>query len=249
MVDTSASPFVIAIRDAGIQGLDSVMNAVIMIAVLSVANSSLYASSRTIVALAEQGQAPRIFGYIDNKGRPLAGIFISAAMGLLAYFSISSWSGPVFTWLLAISGLSSIFTWATICLSHVRFRKAWMVQGHSLDELAYSTPMGVVGSWAGFFMLIIMLVAQFWVAIDPVGGSSLSSGGRVQNFFSIYMAMPIVLVFYVGYKVYYKTSWVRIENIDLKSGIQEVETGMLPASVREERAAWPTWKVVYRVLC
>jgi yeast amino acid transporter len=39
-VDSKASPFIIAIRDAGIQGLDSVMNAVVMMAVLSVATSS-----------------------------------------------------------------------------------------------------------------------------------------------------------------------------------------------------------------
>lgn len=45
--DANASPFVIAIRDASISGLPSVMNAVILIAVLSVGNSSIYASSRT----------------------------------------------------------------------------------------------------------------------------------------------------------------------------------------------------------
>ena len=50
--DASASPFVISIRNAGIKGLPSVMNVVIMIAVLSVGNSSVYGSSRTLAALA-----------------------------------------------------------------------------------------------------------------------------------------------------------------------------------------------------
>jgi yeast amino acid transporter len=61
--DANASPFVIAIKNAGINGLPSVMNIVIMIAVLSVGNSAVYGSSRTLAALADRGQAPKIFGF------------------------------------------------------------------------------------------------------------------------------------------------------------------------------------------
>ncbi|CAF2608990.1 unnamed protein product, partial [Rotaria sp. Silwood2] len=70
--DASASPFVIAIEDAGIKVLPSIFNAVILCAVLSVANSSVYGASRTLCALAECGQAPKILAYIDRKGRPLS---------------------------------------------------------------------------------------------------------------------------------------------------------------------------------
>ena len=58
--DANVSPFVIAIKNASISGLDSVMNVVIMIAVLSVGNSAVYGSSRTLTALAEQGQGEYI---------------------------------------------------------------------------------------------------------------------------------------------------------------------------------------------
>src|SRR6201996_7795072 len=88
--DAAASPFVIAIKNAGIDGLPSVMNAVIMVAVLSVGNSSIFGSSRTLAALAEQGQAPRILAYIDRKGRPLVGILIASALGFLAFLAGSS---------------------------------------------------------------------------------------------------------------------------------------------------------------
>ena len=76
-VDATASPFVISIKMAGIQGLPSVFNAVIMIAVLSVGNSSIYGSSRTLAALAEQNQAPKILAYIDRKGRPIVSIGVA----------------------------------------------------------------------------------------------------------------------------------------------------------------------------
>jgi amino acid transporter len=50
-----ASPFVIAIQLAGIKVLPSIFNAVILIAVMSVANSCTFGSTRTIQALAANG--------------------------------------------------------------------------------------------------------------------------------------------------------------------------------------------------
>lgn len=49
------SPFVIAIQLAGIKVLPSIFNAVILIAVMSVANSCTFGSTRTIQALAGHG--------------------------------------------------------------------------------------------------------------------------------------------------------------------------------------------------
>ncbi len=192
--DAKASPFVIAINDAGISGLDSVMNVVIMIAVLSVGNSAVYGSSRTLAALAEQKQAPRIFAYIDRKGRPLVSICLASVIGLLSYLAASNKADEAFTWMLALSGLSSIFTWGSICLSHIRFRKGWRVQGHTLDELAFRSQPGVIGSWCGFIFNILVLAAQFWTGFAPVGYGEMTVAARIENFFSAYLAVPIELI-------------------------------------------------------
>jgi len=243
-VDAKASPFVIAINDAGIKALPSIMNGVIMIAVLSVGNSSVYGSSRTLAALAEQGQAPRIFAYIDRGGRPMAGIALSAVLGLLAYLAASDKQGEAFTWMLAISGLSSIFTWGSICLAHIRFRHGWKKQGHTLDELAYTSQPGVVGSYLGFALNCLVLIAQFWVAVWPVGGKPSARG-----FFSVYLAVPIVLTFYFPYKIYYKTPFIRSMNMDLVSGRRELDLDQILAEERAERASWPAWKRYYKLFC
>jgi amino acid transporter len=88
------------------------MNAVILISVLSVGNSSTYGASRTLQALAERGQAPQIFGYIDKRGRPLATLVLTLGIGLIAYIGTDKEKGPlIFDWLLALSGLSTFFTW------------------------------------------------------------------------------------------------------------------------------------------
>lgn len=53
--DSRHSPFVIAIQTAGIKVLPSIFNAVILISVMSVANSCTFGSTRTIQALAANG--------------------------------------------------------------------------------------------------------------------------------------------------------------------------------------------------
>ena len=251
--DAKASPFVIAIENAGIRGLDSVMNVVIMISVISVGNSSVYGSSRTLAALADQSQAPQIFAYIDREGRPLVAILFASTMGLIAFLAASAAEEKVFIWLQALSGLSSIFTWGSICFSHIRFRRAWKLQGHTLDELAFRSQAGVFGSWIGFIFNILVLIAQFWVGIAPVPASD---GTRItgavpltQNFFELYLAVPVVLLFYIPYKLYHKTPFMRAADMDLKTGRRELNLRELLAEEDLEKATWPRWKKAYKLVC
>jgi amino acid transporter len=247
--DATASPFVIAIQNAGITGLPSVMNVVIMIAVLSVGNSSIYGSSRTLAALAEQGQAPRILGYIDRKGRPMVGIAVASTLGFLAFLAGSTKQSDAFNWMLAISGLSSIFTWGSICLAHIRFRKGWAVQGHSLDELAFKSQPGVYGSYLGLTLNCLVLIAQFWTGFAPIGYAEMTARQRTISWFQAYLAAPIVIAMYVPYKLIYRTSVVRSFNMDLHSGIRELNLQELIAEERAEKASWPKWKKFYKYLC
>jgi hypothetical protein len=67
---SAASPFVIVFAYANVKGLDHLVNTTIVISVLSIGLSCVYAGSRTLTALAETGFAPKIFCYIDKSGRP-----------------------------------------------------------------------------------------------------------------------------------------------------------------------------------
>ena len=247
--DAKASPFVIAISNAGIAGLDSVMNVVIMISVLSVGNSAVYGSSRTLAALAEQGQAPKILSYIDRKGRPIVAIGVAALVGLLAYLAASSHQKAAFTWLLAASGLSSVFTWGSICLSHIRFRKGWAAQGRTLDELAFRSQPGVTGSWIGLGINVLIIAAQFWTGFAPVGWEDNTPLQNVANFFQDFMAVPVVLLFYLLYKISHRTPFMKARDMDLQTGMRELNLAELLADERREQALWPRWKKVYKMFC
>lgn len=249
--DANASPFVIAIRDASISGLPSVMNAVIMIAVLSVGNSSIYASSRTLAALAEQGQAPKSFAYIDRAGRPLVSIIVSSAFGLLCFIVAAGENAQseAFTWMLAISGLSLILAWLSTCLCHIRFRAAWKKQGRRVDELPFQSQTGVIGSYIGLIFNCLVLIAQFWIGAWPVGYQEMTAGEQVLSFFQAYLAAPVVLLFYFGFKIWKRTSIQRADTIDITTGVRQIDLPKILEEERLERMAWPAWKRWYRFFC
>ena len=233
--NAAASPFVIAVTNAGISVVPSIMNVVILVAVLSVGNSSIYGSSRTLAALADRGQAPKILGYIDQCGRPLVSIILASVIGLLCFIvgAGADTRQQAFNWMLAVSGLSSIFTWGSICLCHIRFRKAWKLAGHTLDELALRSQAGVHGSWVGLIMNFLILVAQFWTGAWPVGYGSMTVGEQAQSFFEAYLATPVVILSYVSFKVIKRTKIRRAGEIDVTSGRREMN---LTEILAEERA-------------
>lgn len=110
------SPFVLAVLDAGLNGYDDFMNVVICISVVSIGVSCVYGGSRTISALAHQGYAPKAFKYIDRSGRPLVSVVFVLLWGPIAYIVLASAGSIVFDWLLALTGLATLFTWGSICV-------------------------------------------------------------------------------------------------------------------------------------
>jgi amino acid transporter len=171
--DVKASPFVLVGKYAGLKGFDHFMNFTILVSVLSIGVSGVYGGSRTLTALAQQGYAPKLFSYIDKSGRPLPSVIVIILCGFIAFISLAA-SGPVvFDWLLALSGLAALFTWGSICLAHIRFRKAWHYNGHTLDEIPFKAIGGVYGSYLGLFLIAIVLIAQVSILCLNVCSSSL----------------------------------------------------------------------------
>lgn len=248
-VDANASPFVIAIENAGITVLPSIMNAVILIAVLSVGNSAVFGSSRTLAALADQRQAPRILAYVDRKGRPLISILVASSLGFLSYLADLNAQEAVLDWLLAISGLSSIFTWGSICLSHIRFRQAWLHRNRNLHDLAFKSQPGLVGSYIGLAFNGMVLVAQFWTGLWPVNYGSMTRLQIAENFFLAYLCVPIILIFYFGHKFYYGTKVIEIDEMDIDTGRRDFNLAIMLAQEDEEKQRWPTWKRIYKIMC
>lgn len=106
-----SSPFVIGIKRAGIRGLDSVVNAVILTSAWSSGNAYLYLSSRSLYSLAVAGQAPAIFKRCLPNGLPYAAVIASSLFSLLAYMNVSSGGSEVFTWLVNLTNTGTFVSW------------------------------------------------------------------------------------------------------------------------------------------
>ncbi|GJN89609.1 hypothetical protein Rhopal_002596-T1 [Rhodotorula paludigena] len=241
------SPFVIMARRAGLNGLDHLINITICISVLSIGLSCVYAGSRVMTAMAEQGFAPKIFTYVDKSGRPLWSVVLVLMFGPIAYVNVVSAGDTVFDWLLGLSGLSTLFTWGAICMCHIRFRKAWRVQGHHLDELPYRAIGGVYGSWIGFILVCLVLIANFYIAVWPLGGSP-GGADAAEAFFISYLAAPVLLFFWLCAYIKNRTLPYKAHEIDLDTGRKCWFTSEEMNQWRAERKAAPLYIRIYRIL-
>jgi amino acid transporter len=240
---SSASPFVIAIKNGGISVLPSIFNAVILIAVLSVANASVFASYKPLVALAEAGHGPKFLTHVDRKGRPMYAILICLSFGLIAFVCSSDKQTIVFNWLLAISGLATIFIWFSIALAQVRVNYAFKVQG-IVKSTPYKALGGDFGAYLGMLINVLVLMAQFYVGLYPIGGPSLDAN----TFFQAYLAAPIVLVFYLGHKIWTRnwSLYIRAEDMDITTGVNIVDHAAEKERHIADNIAWKKNPWYYR---
>lgn len=235
--DPSSSPFVIALQQGQIHALPQIFNAIILISALSVGNASVYGGSRTLLSLAELGMAPKIFTYVDRKGRPLPAMFVSFLFGLLGFLIYASDPNTIFDWLLSISGLSVIFSWGSTCLAHIRFRKAWLLQGNTLAQLPYKSPFGIIGAVLGLILNFLIIAAAFYNGAWPIDEGNMSGSDRANSFFESMISLIIVLAVFFAHKLWTRSRVVHVNEIDVQTGRRDpVSLEVLEQERAEERA-------------
>ncbi|AMX01019.1 gamma-aminobutyrate permease [Rummeliibacillus stabekisii] len=201
------SPFTLVLKKAGIAFAASLMNAVILSAVLSAGNSSVYASTRMLFSMAKEGQAPRIFGKLNKRGVPVVSMIFTCAIGALAFLASFFGDGTVYLWLMNAIGITGFIFWLGISVSHYRFRKGFLAQGHSLDELPYRAKWFPIGPIFAVACGIIVIIAQNFQAFlaDKVDWGSVVAA---------YLGIPLFLVLFFGYKFVRKSKVVKPEEMD-----------------------------------
>jgi amino acid transporter len=77
----------------------------------------------------------------------------------------------------------------------------------------------------------------------------MTTGERVGSFFMAYLAFPIVASMYIIYKVSVKTSFKKVQDMDIPSGRREMDLATLLAEERAEQVRLPMWKKTYKTVC
>jgi yeast amino acid transporter len=83
------SPFVIAASAAGLDGVPSVVNAIVITSGWSSSNQALLSGTRVLYSLALKNQAPRIFLRTTSWGVPYVCVLLNTAFMFLAFMSLS----------------------------------------------------------------------------------------------------------------------------------------------------------------
>lgn len=226
---TAKSPLTLAMLDANIRPAADVINALIVISVISAGNSSLYVASRTMLYLARNRKAPAIFGRVDKRGVPWSGLIFSNLAACLSFLSISSDAGTVYEALITLSGVATFIVWGTIALTHIRFRQAMAAQGQSIDDLQFKAMWYPYGTYLCLAVNIFLVLIQGnpLLLLSPpsrillilsLGYTAFLNPFSAKDFVVNYILLPVFAAMYFGYKFWFKTKILHLKDIDLFSG-------------------------------
>ncbi|HDU0808717.1 TPA: amino acid permease [Listeria monocytogenes] len=208
--DVAISPFTLVFEKAGLAFAASVMNAVILTSVLSAGNSGLYASTRMLWAMARDKKAPKFLGKVNRRGIPMAALIVTTIVGAMTFITTLTENGTViYTWLLSASGLTGFIAWVGIAISHYRFRKAFIKQGHDLSELKYKAKFFPFGPILALVLCILVIVGQDYAAfLKP----EFTNPAWWQKIGISYIGLPVFLVFWLSFKFTNKTKVIPLED-------------------------------------
>lgn len=203
------SPMAIAIQNAGWYGGANLVNAFILVTCLSAINSSIYIGSRTVLFMAKDRTAPRFLGYLDKRGVPVAAIIFTNLFGVISVMNVTQGAATAFGYIVNISGVATFLVWGSISIIHLRFRAAWKRSGLTPDDLPFKSKFYPINPWFGLFFNFFLALIQGWTTLSPFDAG---------DFVDAYILLPFFAVLYLGYKFWFKTKFVRIDEIDVNEG-------------------------------
>jgi len=199
---TTTSPFTIIFQMAGSNVAGSFMNTVILTSVLSAGNHALFAGTRVLYGLAitqPTPQAPPIFAKTTKNGIPLPALLATSSVSILCFGSSFIGSGQLWGWLQNIVGVSNQIAWLSIGLASWRFRRAWVLQGRSFDEMKFRA--GWTWPWGPYFVVVsvtAIILIQGWSSIIPHFSAV--------DFVSFYIEIPVMIFFYLAWLIFQRSS-------------------------------------------
>lgn len=183
-LNPDASPFVQVFERIGIPAAAGIINFVVVTAAASSCNSGLFSTGRMLYALAQYWQAPAVFGRVNARHVPAAGIVLSALF-LLGGVALNYLAPEeVFTYVTSVATAGSVWTWGIIVWAHLRYRRA--VREGRATAVAYRMPGAPVANW---FVLVFLVLVMVFLALD--------AGTRV----ALYVGVAWFVLLTIGYRL------------------------------------------------
>lgn len=179
-VNVSISPMVAVLNRHGIAWAGTVLNIVLITAILSTMLAVMFGLGRMIRSLADEGMAPNWLK--DKQDIPYRGILFSG-FGMLAGLGIGLFFPNVYLFLISSGGFAILFTYAIIMATHIRLRKKYGCPPDGKCQIR-GYP------YTSYMVLIILVIAIFSMPFIPGQASGLIAGCIMVAFHTItYMVM------------------------------------------------------------
>jgi lysine-specific permease len=203
------SPYTIVFQQVPVIGYfaASLMNAVILTAVLSCGNSSMYVASRMLHAMAHSSKAPKICARLNRRGVPAIALIATALVSLLTFFSSTVGDQKIYQLFYNASSLTGFLIWFGIAVCHVRFRQAMAAQGRRVEDLQFRAKFYPYGTWLALIMFVIVILGANYSVFQA---SPFSWFDLVTD----YIMLPIYIALYLIHKIRNKTRLVPLKECD-----------------------------------
>lgn len=145
------------------------VDVVVLIAVASCMNSSIYIASRMLFSLGKRGDAPKPLKVTSSNGVPRAAVIASTVLGagvtLFSYFMPAG----LFQFLLASSGAIALLVYLVIAISQLRMRRILLRQNVTLTFKMWLFP------WLTWLVIAFICAALAVMMVTPEHRMEVSS--------------------------------------------------------------------------
>lgn len=156
----SNSPFVTVFSYMGIPYAEDIIRFVIITALLSAANSGLYAASRMMWALSVKRQLPAMFSKLTKHGTPITAIIVTMFGAIPGLLSEQFAPETIFKNLLGVAAFTMVIVWTAICVCQFNFRRQWYKTGHTIADLRFAAPWFPLTPILGFVFCVITCISM-----------------------------------------------------------------------------------------
>ncbi|EPF81807.1 AAT family amino acid transporter [Acinetobacter rudis CIP 110305] len=155
------SPFVMIFASLDSIGVATALNFVILTAAVSVYNSICYCTSRMLLSLAQQGNAPKALARINKNGIPSNAVLVSALASALCVLINYIFPEKAFGLLMMLVVAAIVINWVMISLTHLKFRQHMQQHGQQSKFASFAYPL------SNYLCIVFMLAILVVMAVSP----------------------------------------------------------------------------------
>ncbi|TAP27434.1 MULTISPECIES: amino acid permease [Micrococcaceae] len=178
-------PFAAALGVMNVPGVGLLMNAVVVVALLSAMNANIYGASRMLYSLGQRKLAPRAVTHVTGKGVPSKAVLSSVTFSFLAVGLNWIWPETVMPVLLNVVGSTIIIIWAFIAVTQLILRRRADRNGEKLPLRLWGFPALSIAT------LVVLAVIVVIAVTDPAARTQLLLTGGLTA--AIWLVSKLVL--------------------------------------------------------